>query len=509
MAKKSLVDDPRYPDFVRRYAFDITRFAIEVCAITPTHQQVELFDSVAPPGSRTSVSSGHGTGKTSGYSVIALWHLLAYRNSNTILTAPKLSTIQDGVWKEFADMRARIERGPQNWIVDYLVIEAQRVYVAGHKMSWFCVAKTAPRGSPENLAGAHRDWLLWLCDESSGIPDANFGVITGSLTDARNRMCLASQPTRSSGFFAETHGPLSKAEGGAWNNLVFSSADSPIVSEEFIAEKKLQYTAEEFDIKVLGLFSEQSSKYLLGPKVIQACVGRQVIGPSEEYGWLLLSDVGGGGYRDKTTVLAAKVAGYGEFGDDARRMQLVRVPVCANDMDVSDLPGRIIAEASELNNSIALIDGGGIGLAVCKALEKADFHAFKKVMWGSPNFKKEYKDRYLNQRAQAICGLARAIQEGRVGIDEGIDLAIIKQIVREGSRIPYHYDEKARRYIAKKEDMKKEGIPSPDLFDSLAFGFLEDAYYNLSGDEAANDDMDAKAEARKRLLAAMDMVDAA
>ena len=81
--------------------------------------------------------------------------------------------------------------------------------------------------------------------------------------------------------------------------------------------------------------------------------------------------------------------------------------------------------------------------------------------------------------------------------------------MREGSRIPYHYDEKARRYIAKKEDMKKEGIPSPDLFDSLAFGFLEDAYYNLSGDEAANDDMDAKAEARKRLLAAMDMVDAA
>jgi hypothetical protein len=505
---KSLREDPRYRDFVLRYSFDLTRFAIEVCRMVPTHQQVEMFDSVAPPGSRTSVASGHGTGKTAGFAVIALWHLLCFYNSNTILSAPKKATVADGVWKEFADLKAKIAAGPHGWVDEYYEVETERVYIKGYKLNWWVVAKTAPRGSPENLAGAHRDWLLFLVDEASGVPDANFGVITGALTDKRNRMCIASQPTRASGFFYDTHHTLSKGEGGAWNNLTFSSADSPIVSEEFIAEKKLQYTPEEFDIKVLGLFSEQSSKYLLGPKAIQACVGRQVILPGEDYGWLQLSDVGGGGYRDKTTLFAVKVAGYGEFGDDARRMQLVRVPVCANDQDVSDLPGRIVTEAGQLPNSMTMIDAGGIGLAVCKALEKADFHAFKKVLWGSPNFKKEYKDRYVNQRAQAICGLARAIQEGRFGIDEGIDPAVVKQIIREGSRIPYHFDEKARRYIAKKEDMRKEGIPSPDAFDSLAFGFLEDAYYNLSGEVAANDD-NAKDEAKKRLLAELGMQDAA
>lgn len=81
-------------------------------------------------------------------------------------------------------------------------------------------AQTAPRGSPKNLAGAHRDWLLWLIDEASGVPDANFGVITGSLTDERNRMAIASQPTRNSGFFYETHHKLSREEGGPWNALV-------------------------------------------------------------------------------------------------------------------------------------------------------------------------------------------------------------------------------------------------------------------------------------------------
>ncbi|MEN9866691.1 MAG: hypothetical protein RL748_2281, partial [Pseudomonadota bacterium] len=286
--------------------------------------------------------------------------------------------------------------------------------------------------------------------------------------------------------------------------LVFNSELSPIVSEEFIREKKQQYTAEEYDVKVRGLFSELSSKYLIGPKVIEACVGRSVIPDGAEYGWLLPVDVGGGGYRDSTVILALKVFGQGEYGPNARRAQLVRVPLCSNQQDPSDLHGVIMLEAGKLNQAHALIDAGGMGLIVCKQLEKNDFHAFDKVNWGNPNFAKEYRSRYSNQRAQAICGLSRAVEEGRFGIDEGIDLAIVKRLVREGSRIPYHYDDKARRYIAKKEDMKSEGIPSPDFWDSLAFAFLEGAHYNVAGD-AVVQQVSSLAATRARLLEEMGM----
>lgn len=498
---KLLTADPRYVDFVKRYSFDCTRFAIEVCGLKPTWQQVELFDSVSMPGSRTSASSGHGTGKTSGFAIIALWHLLCYVGSNTILTAPKLTTVADGVWKEFADLSAKIQTGLQSWVWDYFTIETQRVYVKGFKLNWWIVAKTAPRGSPENLAGAHRDWLLFLCDEASGIPDGNFSVITGALTDKRNRMVLASQPTRSSGFFYDTHHTLSQGEGGVWNSLVFNSEESPIVSAEFIAEKKQQYTSEEYQIKVQGRFPEESSKYLIGPKAIEACYGRTVIGPDEDFGWLLPLDVGGGGYRDKSVLLAVKVTGNGEYGEDARRAQLVAVPICDNTKDPSDLHGDVIVEAGKRNNATALVDAGGMGLLVCKQLEKDGFSNFMKVLWGRPNFLKEYKDRYLNQRAQAICGLSRAVQEGRFGIDESVPKAIVKQIVREGSRIPYHYDEKARRYIAKKEDMKKDGIPSPDVWDSLSFTYLEDAHYSLSGEAAVAPESNKEATVNRLLEA--------
>lgn len=35
-------------------------------------------------------------------------------------------------------------------------------------MRWFITCWTAPRGSPENMAGTHGNYLLWLGDEASG-----------------------------------------------------------------------------------------------------------------------------------------------------------------------------------------------------------------------------------------------------------------------------------------------------------------------------------------------------
>jgi len=64
MAVKSLLSDQRYIPFVKRYAFDLNRFSIEVCGTIPTFQQFDLFNSISPAGSRTTVSSGHGIGKS-------------------------------------------------------------------------------------------------------------------------------------------------------------------------------------------------------------------------------------------------------------------------------------------------------------------------------------------------------------------------------------------------------------------------------------------------------------
>lgn len=472
-----LIDDPRYVPFAARYAFDVERFAAEVVGMTPTHQQRELFASVSPAGSRTSVRSGHGSGKSRSLAVIALWHLLCYVKSNTMLTATKLEQTRNVAWKEISDVLDLMrDKGGHPWIVDYVALEAERVYVKSFKAQWFIFAKTAPRGTPESLAGMHRDWYLVIADEASGIPDANFAVMTGALTDARNRMLLLSQPTRPSGFFYETHNKLAKHNGGVWNSIRMDSRQSPLVSSAFIEEKRQEYTEEEFTIKVMGEFPESRDDYLLGRKAAESCIGRRVIADGEPYGLMLSCDVGAGEYRDKSVALVAKVAGYGDFGQDARRVEVIAVPILSNTRNLQDFTGAVFHEAAKLENVTTLVDAGGMGIAVCQGLEALGLPEVKRVKWGEACFQKRNKDRFVNLRAQAMVHAARAAKEGRLGIADG---PWTRELLDQMSRVPFHFDEKARYAIAKKEDMRKQGLPSPDLFDAVCFCFLENAIYMI------------------------------
>lgn len=484
-----LIQDPRWLPFVARYAHDLPRFAMEVCGLKVTWQQLELYRSVMGSGSRTSVSSGHGTGKTLAISVIATWHLLCHysvqnKGSLVILTAPKIEQVRNLAWKEITALQERVRQGPQGWIADYYVVEAERVYIRGFKMTWFVTAKTAPRGSPENLAGFHGEWMLIIADEASGIPDPNYSTLTGALTDGRNRMLLTSQPTRPAGFFYETHHGLSMAEGGVWNALVFNSEESPLVDKKWLSEKAAEYggtDTEEYAIKVRGQFPEKSSKYLIGRRAIEACFSKKVIKDGEAFGWFILVDVAAGEYRDKSVVIVAKVTGFSDFGPDARRMQVVSIPVCSNSIQPDILAGEVHNLATSLDNATVLVDAGGMGILFAKQLEAFDTPNLVKVKWGNPCFQRRHKERFINQRAQAVVGSRDAVRDHRIGFDP--DAAAYKStILDQGSRIPYGYDEKARYQIARKGSKEWEGLPSPDLWDAISFGFLADAHFIIAED---------------------------
>lgn len=482
-----LPSDPRWPEFVKRYAFDLNRFAFEVCGQRSTWQQVELFNSVQDPGSRTSVASGHGTGKSRGLAIICLWHLLCFHYSNTLVTAPKIEQVRNVSWKEIADIKDFIASGGQAWIADMFTVEAERVYVKGFKDQWFIIAKTAPRGSPENLAGMHRDWYLIIADEASGVTDGNFGVLSGALTDKRNRMLLTSQPTRNTGFFYNTHHKLSKARGGPWTALTFNSEESPLVSREFILEKRNEYGGiddPQYQIKVRGAFPENLVGQLLSRSVLEKVIGApSVIPEGADYGNMVLVDVGQGEYRDKSVIITAKVFGNGQpHEEDARRVHVTGIPICSNTISETKLIGELIQIAAKLSNVTVVVDGGGIGGPLIKRLHELGMTGIVKVMWGNPCFKKSLKEVFFNQRAQAMVTVARAVKAGQVSIDKAAftDSRHETDLLDQGSRIPYHFNDKAQYVIESKRSPEWEGLPSPDIWDALSFAFLEDAQYMTS-----------------------------
>jgi len=495
MAKSPYPDitqDPRYPDFVARFHADPMRFAVEVTGFAPSGDQEDLFHAITPMDAKVSVVSGTGTGKTSSYGRIALWHLLCFPfavyegkvevGSNTYIGAPLIQQVADGVWKEMQDTRVAIAATEFAWVNDYYTISKTRVHVHGFSDQWFIAQVAMKKGEAIGVAGKHRYWQLIIIDEAAGVSDDHFNVIKGTQTQPGNRTLMASQGARNAGYFYDSHHTLRKENGGEWTALCFNSERSPFVTKEWLKAREEESggrNSVEYRIRVLGQFAENSSNVLLTradmEKVFE--VG-SIIGPDEPYGLLILSDVALGEYRDDSVITVAKVIGDGDHGPDARRVEIDQIPLASNDKNEIDLTGDLINLHGQLSNPTLMVDAGGVGATVCKLIERASVPVVK-INWGVPCFRKEYKTRFYNQRACAQVRMRDAIRSGRFSITARVDKRLREKIITQGSRLPYHFSEAGGlRYVMdSKEDMRKEGIKSPDVMDTMSFPFLESATY--------------------------------
>ena len=136
----NLLELPEWLEVCDRYRYDITRFAVEALGMTyannqgVTPQQQTLFQSIVVPGSRTTVASGHGTGKSRSAGIVALWHLLFYPESVMLFTAPQIGQLRTVVWKEINICIQRLRNNPiLGWLADFIVVLAEKIYIKNFK----------------------------------------------------------------------------------------------------------------------------------------------------------------------------------------------------------------------------------------------------------------------------------------------------------------------------------------------------------------------------------------
>lgn len=110
-----------------------------------------------------------------------------------------------------------------------------------------------------------------------------------------------------------------------------------------------------------------------------------------------------------------------------------------------------------------------------------------RVNRGAPCFKNEYKQRFYNLRACAMVRLRDVIRQGRAVLPQGLTKKVREKIIDQGSRLSYHFSEAGGlRYVMdSKENMRRDGIKSPDLIDAMSFVFLEGAAYMVAGGAAS------------------------
>lgn len=477
---KPFLELPAFWKLSERYRYDAYAFAVEVLQMKPTWQQKLLFDSLSFDGSRTSVASGHGTGKTSTAGATALWHLTCFDQSIMMFTAPQIGQLKKQVWKEISLHLQKMRKGPFRWLADYIGYQTEMIYIKGYKENWHVYAKTAPAHQPTNVAGNHADNYMVWCDEACGISNSILDVVFGALTHDNNRAVMTSQPASNTGLFYDSHHSLSHRAGGVWTALTFSGEVSPIVSLKTIKEQIQKYGSRDdpqYKIRVLGEFPERLDEFLISQRMANDCYNDLACiyddAEHQDFGYLITVDVGGGVGRDDSVIVVSKVWGEDTYGERAKRAEIIDIPLCKNNDNIDELYGVILTCLEQYSNATLVVDDNGTGRGLGQKLEKNGIFYYQ-ATWGIACFSNDDKKLYFNRKAQAFVELQRAIKRGHFKIKVK---SFNNKIKNQLTRIPYCFDEKTRYKIKGKDEMRRQGIKSPDLADALAFIFLSGVHY--------------------------------
>ena len=455
----------------------------------------------------------HNTGKSRSAGIIALWHLLFYPESVMLFTAPQIGQLRTVVWKEINICLQRLRNNKAlGWLADYVVVLAEKIYIKGFKDTWFVFAKTAPKHQPTNIAGQHGDHYMVWADEACGIDDAVMEVAIGALTHENNRAVLTSQPAKNTGFFYDTHHKLSHHNGGKWTALEFNGEMSPIVSKEKLIEALYQYGSRNspgYLIRIRGKFPELKGEYLLTRTDYdnmkqQPCV----IEEGDKWGIIVTVDVGGDVGRDSSVISVMQVVDKMVKSRIERHVHLLDIPLFSNRANINTLKAKINDVMSDYPGATLVIDPLGAGMGLTQSV-KADGVYFDEVHWGSPCFNNTLKRYYMNKRSHAYVSMAKAVEKGYFSVSDKVKkmYQLMTNLEEQMTRLPYYFDEKARWCMMSKKDMLKKGIKSPDIADTIAFGFMEnisyapvESYEDLSLGSTESDELDLLKQAADELL---------
>lgn len=232
------------------------------------HWQRDAFDALVNDHF-VAIAAGSGVGKTVWLALALVWFLATKPFSKVPCTAPSQHQLNDLLWGEVHKWIGRSEflGGMLDWT-------QTKVAVRRYGPQWYAVARTA-RVSPsgqvaEGLQGFHAEEnLLYIIDETSGVPDEIFPAVEGALTGKKAYAILAANPTRLTGYFHSVFNDIKMR--GLYHLMHVSCLDSKFVDERYIQMMESRYGRNHpiWQIKVIGEFPTADVNLLFPPADVE------------------------------------------------------------------------------------------------------------------------------------------------------------------------------------------------------------------------------------------------
>ena len=393
---------------------------------------------------RIAIRSGHGVGKDCTLAWLIFWYLFTRKNSQIPCTAPTADQLYDVLWKEIAKwhklMPARIH-AQFEWSMMYLRFKHS-------PETWFARARTAKKEQPEALAGVHSQYVFYVADEASGIPDEVFNTAEGSLTTQNILFMMISNPTRLLGYFYYAFHRDEKL----WQTLAFSSIDSPIVDKEYNEGIKAKFgeDSDEYKIRVLGEFPRADA---IDDRGYVPLLLEEDLKQIEDTGRLRNPRMGvdPSGEGDDETVWVIR---------DSFKAKLVAKEKISNAKSIAQKTITLM-DFYEIPDTNVFVDNFGVGANVAQELGLAGL----RVNGVNVGEKADDTDRFVNKRAENFIRVKEWLRLG----GELIQNNKWKELLT----IRYRRELSGKVKIMSKDDMRKDGIPSPNVADALMLTFYQ------------------------------------
>lgn len=218
----------------------------------------------------TSIRSGHGVGKTAFEAWAILWYTSTHFPCKVPCTAPTSHQLQDILWSELAVWRRRMA-GP---LAELFEVTSDRMYLKLAPDECYAVARTARKENPDALQGFHSENIMFFVEEASGVPDEIFQPLEGALSTPGAKSLMCGNPTRTSGYFYDSH-HKNRAQ---FHCIRVSCHESSRVGPRYIEKMKAQYGEESnvFRVRVLGEFPLEAADVLIPLSIVEPAVEREV-----------------------------------------------------------------------------------------------------------------------------------------------------------------------------------------------------------------------------------------
>lgn len=380
------------------------------------------------------------------------WNFLLTRpHPKVIATSISGDNLRDGLWTELAkwQQKSRLLKEAFQW-------GAERIVAKQHPETWWAAARqwsksADPSQQANTLAGIHADYVLFLLDESGGIPDGVAAAAEAALsTGIETKLVQGGNPTH-------LEGPLYRAatrERHLWYVVEISSAPddpkrTPRVSAQWAREQIEKYGVDNpwVLVNVFGKFPPGQADSLISLEDAQNA-SRRLLLESE--------------YQQDVKVMGVDVA---RFGDDRTVITLrhgrvaFRQRVLRN-VDLMTLASNVAVLLDKHQPDACFVDATGVGAGLVDRLIQLGYSVI-----GIESAGKSTSERYANKRAEMWGRMAEWVKSGCLPDDS--------ELVNELSAPTYHFDNRGRLLLEKKDDLKARGQPSPDKADSLALTFAQ------------------------------------